>query len=234
METKNYLVIGGTKGIGAAIVEQLANESHKVYVWARSENETTLNAHVIFTINDATSSTYDTSALPEVLHGLVYCPGSINLKPFHRLTDADFLNDLHINLLGAIRTTQTVLPLLKKSSNASIVYFSTVAVSMGMGFHTSIASAKGAVEGLTKSLAAELAPGIRVNAIAPSLTATPLAEKLLATEEKQDAAKKRHPLQRYGNAAHIASLACFLLSHKSEFITGQIMHADGGLSSISK
>lgn len=234
MEQKNYLIIGGTKGIGAAIVSQLISEGHKVYVWARNTNDTAINTDVTFTINDVTAATYNTSALPEILHGLVYCPGSINLKPFHRLTDSDFVNDLQINLLGAVRTTQTVLPLLKKSGNASIIYFSTVAVSLGMGFHASIASAKGAVEGLTKSLAAELSPAIRVNAIAPSLTDTSLAEKLLATEEKQEAAKKRHPLQRYGNAAHIASLACFLLSDKSEFITGQIIHADGGLSSVSK
>lgn len=234
MEQKNYLVIGGTKGIGAAIVKQLASEGHKVYVWARNENEMNVHTDVVYTANDATASTYNTSALPDILHGLVYCPGSINLKPFHRLTDGDFLNDLQINLLGAIRTTQTVLPLLKKSGNGSVVYFSTVAVSLGMGFHASIASAKGAVEGLTKSLAAELSPAIRVNAIAPSLTDTSLAEKLLATEEKQEAARKRHPLQRYGNAFHIASLACFLLSDKSDFITGQILHADGGLSAISK
>lgn len=231
-QVKNYLVIGGTHGIGEHVTRQLCAEGHQVWVWARNSNDVLDMPNIKFIQNDVNAAAYNTDGLPDVLHGFVYCPGTINLKPFHRFTEEDFMNDLKVNLIGAVRTTQAALPALKKSGDASIVYFSTVAVAQGMGFHASIASAKGAVEGLTRSLAAELAPKIRVNAVAPSLTDTPLAEKLLATDEKKELAQKRHPLQRYGNAENMAALVCFLLSSNSDFITGQILHADGGLSSI--
>lgn len=231
-QAKNYLVIGGTHGIGEHVTRKLCAEGHRVWIWARHANEALYAANLTFVQNDVNAASYNMDTLPDVLHGFVYCPGTINLKPFHRFTEEDFLNDLKVNLIGAVRTTQAVLPALKKSRDAAIVYFSTVAVAQGMGFHASIASAKGAIEGLTRSLAAELAPTVRVNAVAPSLTDTPLAAKLLATEEKKELAQKRHPLQRYGNAENIASLVCFLLSNNSDFITGQILHADGGLSSV--
>jgi NAD(P)-dependent dehydrogenase (short-subunit alcohol dehydrogenase family) len=166
------------------------------------------------------------------LDGLVYFPGTIQLKPFHRLTADDFLNDLRVNCLGAVAAIQVALPALKKSGSASIVLFSTVAVAQGMPFHASIAAAKGAVEGLAKSLAAEFAPGIRVNVIAPSLTDTPLAAPLLNSEAKREAAAKRHPLQRVGSAEEVAELVSFLLSDASKSMSGQILRPDGGLSSL--
>lgn len=174
-------------------------------------------------------------SFPEIevaLNGLVYCPGTITLKPFRSLKEQDFLQDFEINLLGAFRVLQKYLPLLQQSEKASVVLFSTVAVSLGLPYHASVASAKGAVEGLTRSLASEWAPKIRVNAIAPSLTDTPLANRLLDSDSKRKASLERHPLKTIGQASDIASLACWLLSEKSQFVTGQIWKVDGGIGSL--
>lgn len=225
----NYLVVGGTRGIGAALTARLTHAEHDVLVWARNPVEITAARLVI---NDATAMSLDVEALPERLDGVVYCPGSINLKPFSRLTLEDFHQDFVQNLLGAVRTLRTVLPRLKQSPQASVVLFSTVAASTGMPFHASVAASKGAVEGLMRSLAAEWAPAIRVNAIAPSLTRTPLAEKLLSSAERAEAAAKRHPLQTIGEPDQIAAMAEFLLSPQSGFITGQVIGVDGGLSRL--
>lgn len=222
------LIVGGTKGIGAALVAQLA-EQHEIVVWARHGAEIP-GAQVV--VNNPAESAPDLSGLPEVLDGLVYCPGTINLKPFARLTPEDFMQDFSINLLGAVRSLQAVAPRLKKSPQASVVLFSSVAATTGMPYHASIAASKTAVEGFVRSLAAEWAPHIRVNAIAPSITATPLAEKLLNSPERLEAATRRHPLQRIGDAGEIAQLAAFLLSPQSAFITGQIITADGGLGRL--
>jgi NAD(P)-dependent dehydrogenase (short-subunit alcohol dehydrogenase family) len=171
--------------------------------------------------------------LPEVIDGLVFCPGSINLKPFNRLTTQDFLNDFNQNVLGAVALIQKILPNLKRANGASIVLFSTVAAKLGMPFHASVAASKAAIEGLAKSLAAEFAVSkIRVNVIAPSLTDTPLAAFLLNTDEKKEASGKRHPLQRIGTAEEIAQLVSFLLSDAASWITGQIIGADGGMGSL--
>jgi NAD(P)-dependent dehydrogenase (short-subunit alcohol dehydrogenase family) len=166
------------------------------------------------------------------LDGLVYCPGTINLKPFHRLKAEDFLEDFEINVMGAVKSIQDMLPLLKKSENASVVMFSTIAVQQGMGFHSSVAASKGAIEGFARALAAELAPKIRVNVVAPSIVNTPLADRLLNTDDKVKASEKRHPLQKIGTADDIAAMAQLLLSDESSWITGQIMHVDGGMSAI--
>jgi NAD(P)-dependent dehydrogenase (short-subunit alcohol dehydrogenase family) len=162
----------------------------------------------------------------------VYCPGSINLRPFERIKPADFEADFKLQVTGAIKVLQLVLPRLKKSANASIVLFSTVAVQSGLPFHTQVSISKGAIEGLTRALAAEYAPKIRVNCIAPSLTDTPLAASLLNTDQKKEANALRHPLKRVGTTEDIANMAAFLLSDKSSWITGQILHVDGGMSAI--
>jgi NAD(P)-dependent dehydrogenase (short-subunit alcohol dehydrogenase family) len=225
----NYLIIGASAGIGNAISEKLKLQGHQIFTAQRSmlQNENNTQNQQFNALED----TLDTSQLPAQIDGLVYCPGSINLKPFNRLTSSDFYNDWQINFLGAVKVIQAVLPQLK-AAKGSIVLFSSVAAQSGMTFHASIASAKAAVEGLTYSLAAELAPIVRVNAIAPSLTDTPLAQKLLADEARKEAAAKRHPLQKFGHVNDIASMACLLLSHDADFITGQVIKIDGGISNI--
>lgn len=226
---KSILLIGGNTGIGLATAKHLQAQGHKLLAAARSP-EPLAQLGIPSQPFEATGEV--TLELPDALDGLIYFPGSISLKPFHRLTEADFLQDFHINCLGAAKAIQAALPALKKSESASIVLFSTVAVAQGMAFHASIGAAKGAVEGLTKSLAAELAPKIRVNAIAPSLTDTPLAESLLNSEAKQEAAAKRHPLQQVGKPEDVAELVAFLMSEASRFMSGQILRPDGGLSTL--
>ena len=227
---KNIVVVGGTKGIGKQLVDALTGYNR--FVIARSQDELLLNEQTTFLPGDVTAPGIDISGLPDVIDGLVYCPGSINLKPFHRLTEADFLNEWQLNFMGAVKIIQQLLPALKKAETPSIVLFSTVAVQTGMPFHASIAAAKGAVEGLTRSLAAELSPKIRVNCIAPSLVQTSLAEKLTNTPEKIEAGGKRHALQRIGQPNDIAAMAEFLLSDKAAWITGQVLHIDGGMSTL--
>jgi NAD(P)-dependent dehydrogenase (short-subunit alcohol dehydrogenase family) len=173
--------------------------------------------------------------LPQIsqqIDGIVYCPGSINLKPFRTLKHQDFITELELNVLGAIKILQAYSSNLVQSKNASVVFFSTVAVQAGMPFHSSVAVSKGALEGLTRALAAEFAPKIRVNCIAPSLTQTPLAGKLINTPEKLEAGANRHPLKRIGTASDIANAAEFLLSEKAGWVTGQVIHIDGGMSTL--
>lgn len=173
------------------------------------------------------------SELPDVLHGLVYTPGTINLKPFTALKPEDFLADFQLNVLGAIQVIKAALKPLRNAKGSSVVMFSTVAVQLGLNYHTSIATAKGALEGFGRSLAAELASKqVRVNLVAPSLTDTPLAQNLLSTEEKQEASRERHPIGRYGQPEDIARAAVFLLSDDSSWVTGQVLHVDGGLLTL--
>ena len=227
---KNILLIGGSGGIGRAICE-LSQSDYNVYVASRT-NEGLAGLNVTHIPFDATSDVLDISLLPAVIDGFVYCPGSINLRPFKGLKLETFEADMNINFFSMVKITQQLLPQLTASSQSSIVLFSTVAASMGMPFHTSIAAAKGAIEGFAKSLAAEYAPKIRVNVIAPSLTNTPLADKFLNNETKQEKAAERHPLKRFGQADDLAQMAIFLLSDKSSWMTGQILHIDGGMSSL--
>jgi len=229
---KNILIIGGSTGIGLEIIKKLKIENANIFAASRHKGDLdeTIN-HFEVDINGDISELINN--LPPTLHGVVYCPGSINLKPFGRLTENDFLNDFKINVLGAVKILQSVITKLKNANGASVVLFSTIAVKTGLGFHASIAAAKGGVEGLTISLAAEFAQSkIRFNAIAPSLTDTPLASSLLSTPEKKEASNKRHPLGRYGTADDIASAAIFLLSDQSSWMTGQILNIDGGMSVI--
>lgn len=228
----NILVIGAGTGIGLELVKSLKNTTN-VFAVSRSFSEELNNTGVPVIWEDALTTTLNENFLPEVLHGVVYCPGSISLKPFNRFTLDDFENDFRQNVLGAVRILQQVLPNLKKANGAGVVLFSTVASKLGMPFHASIATSKAAVEGLTKSLAAEWAASkIRVNALALSLTDTQLASGLLNTPEKREAAAKRHPLQEIGNPEKIASLVSFLLSENGDWITGQIIGVDGGLGSV--
>lgn len=227
---KNILLIGGSYGIGLAIAKELQFENN-VYIASRS-NENLANVKAIHIAFDATTDTIDTSLLPNVIDGLVYCPGSINLRPFKGLKPEAFESDLQINFISLVKVIQSVLPNLLASEQASIVAFSSVAATMGMPFHTSVAASKGAIEGFAKALAAEYAPKIRVNVIAPSLTDTPLADKFLNNETKQEKSAERHPLKRFGKPEDSAQMATFLLSDKSSWISGQIFHVDGGMSSL--
>jgi NAD(P)-dependent dehydrogenase (short-subunit alcohol dehydrogenase family) len=227
------LVVGGSSGIGLELVKALTESDHEVYVGSRTNQTLVEMPNVHHLALDITAESFNLSAVPAILHGLAYCPGTILLKPFQRLTVEDFREDFNVNLLGAVKVIQACLNRLQKAPNgASIVLFSTVAVKTGMAFHASVASAKGAVEGLTRSLAAEFAPRIRVNAIAPSLTDTPLAQNLLSSAEKRQASADRHPLKRIGSPRDIARLALHLLSDSGSWITGQIIHADGGMGSL--
>lgn len=227
---KNYLVIGASSGIGLATAKILAAHGHKVYgTYNNTDSESSEN--IQYQHCDIREDGIELQ-LPEIIDGVVYCPGAIDLKPFARIKPASFIEDFNLQVMGAVRSIQTALPALKKSTNPSIVMFSTVAVQSGFNFHSKVAISKGAIEGLTKSLAAEYAPKIRVNTIAPSLTDTPLAAKLLSSDEKKDANAQRHPLKKIGTPEDIAEMAAFLLSDKSKWITGQIIHVDGGMSTL--
>lgn len=229
---KNILVIGASGGIGLALCKHLAG-AHKVYAVSRSLSPELNETGAVVFEEDVNLSRNFVSQLPDTLHGLVYCPGSINLKPFARLSEEDLLQDLRQNVLSAVAVTQAVLPQLKRSGSAAVIYFSTVAVKMGMPFHSAVAMCKGAIEGLTRSLAAELAVhSIRVNAIAPSLTDTPLASAFLSSPEKREAAAKRHPLNKVGKPEDLAALCAFLLGEQSQWMTGQVLAVDGGLGSL--
>ncbi len=222
---KRYLIVGSRTGIGQALQVDLERDGHVVL---------TINRTAGMTTNDFSADVV-ADPLPTIdgpLDGLAYCPGSINLKPFTGLKTDDFLADYNVNVMGAVRVLQHYQRNLKLAPKAAVVLFSTVAAQMGMPYHASIAAAKGAVEGLARSLAAEWAPHIRVNCIAPSLTDTPLAARLLNTDAKRAAAADRHPLKTVGNSKHVAALAKLLLTEATSFVTGQVWYADGGISSV--
>ena len=222
---KNIVIIGGSRGIGAEILKE-QSQSHTCINISRNEpNE--LNANIT---HHSVNVLEDELPNIESLDSLIYCPGSITLKPISTLKEEHFLSDYRINVLGAVRVIKKYLPLLKKGNNPSITLFSTVAVAQGMPFHASIASAKAAVEGLTKSLAAELAPTVRVNCIAPTITATELAANILKNEKMKENAINRHPLKKILDPSDVASLANFLIHEKS--MTGQVLGVDAGLSSL--
>ena len=224
---KKILVIGGSKGIGNAIINSLL-EKNKIFNLSRSAP---LQTHANLT-HYSTDILLDDLPQIDEIDTLIYCPGSINLKPIARLKLDDFRNDFEINVIGAVKAIQHYLPSLKKGNKPNILLFSTVASKLGMPFHASVAAAKSAVEGLTKSLGAELAPNIRVNAIAPTVTDTDLASKLLRNERMIENITERHPLKKYLKPEEVADLASFLISDKANSISGQIFELDCGIVSF--
>lgn len=229
---KSILIVGASSGIGKELGRQLSAHGLDVY---GTYNDTKVppedGVRSLFPL-DVMSPSFNFGFLPDSLDGLIYCPGSLILKPFTRISPSEFLKDYELQVVGAVKVIQGCLPKLKKSNDASIVLFSTIAVQVGFNFHSLVSSSKGAVEGLTKALAAEFAPKIRVNCIAPSITDTPLATHLLSTPEKKDANAQRHPLKKIGMPEDIANLIRFLISSESNWMTGQVFHIDGGLSSL--
>lgn len=224
---RKIIVIGGSKGIGNAIIDTLLPTFDCINI-SRSTPEDLTNK---ITHYNCDVTIHELPDIEDADH-LIYCPGSINLKPISRLSVEDFQEDFNINVLGAVKAIKKYLPILKKGNHPSILLFSTVAVKLGMPFHASIATAKAGIEGLTKSLAAELAPTIRVNAIAPTVTNTSLASKLLRNEKSMEQMKERHPLKKYLEPEEVASMASFLISENATSITGQIFEMDCGLVNV--
>ena len=221
------LIIGGTKGIGKAIVSEVI-EQHEVVCLSRNISDFTHNnyKHIKFDVlNDE---------FPEIesLDTLIYCPGTINLKPISSLTLDDFRYDFELNVIGAIKAIKKYLNLLKKSENPSILMFSTVATKLGMPYHTSVSVSKSGIDGLVKTLGAELAPKIRINAIAPTITNTDLASKILRNEKVIENMIERHPLKKILSPDEIAKMASYLISKNSSSISGQIFNMDAGIVSF--
>lgn len=224
---KKIIIIGGSKGIGKAITESLLSK-HQIVNISRTSPEIQ-HSNLTHLYCDVLSD-----ELPQIeeADGLIYCPGSINLKPFNRLSVDDFRTDFEINVIGAVKCIQAYTKALAKSESASVVLFSTVATKLGMPFHACVATAKSAVEGLTKSVAADLAPKIRVNAIAPTITNTELAAKFLRNERMIESTIQRHPLKKYLEPSEVAAMAEYLISDVSKSISGQIFNLDCGIVSL--
>lgn len=226
---KNILLIGGSHGIGLAIAKQLHTD-HNLYIASRTkEGLEHLDVHHI--PFDVLEDELELTTLPRALDGFVYCPGSIVLKPFRMMDIATFRDDMNLNFFGLVKVASAIQGRMNEGSN--MLFFSTAAVSTGMPFHTSIAAAKGAIEGFARAMAAEYAPGIRVNVIAPSLVDTPLAARLINTDAKKGKMEERHPLKRVGMPSDIANLAVFLLCQENHWITGQVFGVDGGISTLN-
>lgn len=239
MQGKNLVIVGGSRGIGLGIVQRCAAQGASVLVASRSmgqlatlqQSTAELISHVAL---DVTKESLSSAQLPPTIDGFVYAPGSINLGMLRSLDVQQMRDDFELNVVGAVRCLQAALPGLKASGVGSAVFFSTVAVAQGLPMHTSISAAKSAIEALVRTWAAELSPTIRVNAIAPALTDTPLAERFLSTEEKRKAMDARYPLGRVGQIDDMSAAVEFLLSDRSSWITGQVLHVDGGLSTVRK
>lgn len=229
---KNVLIIGGTSGIGLATSRLLADCGHAVFSTYNSKEHLDSLENVSRYRLNVLEDELDFSYLPDNLDGLVYCPGAVNIGPFNRLSPQSFREDFELQVVGAVKVIQAVLSRLQKSDQSSIVLFSSIAASLGFNFHSQVAASKSALEGLAVSLAAEFAPKIRVNVVAPSITHTPLTEKFLNSAEKVRNNENRHPLQTIGQAEDIAKSVRFLLSDESSWVTGQVLSVDGGLSKI--
>lgn len=232
MESKNYLIIGASSGIGLELARTLYAEGNQVYGTYYSKKANELPSGIHYHYLDVREDSLDFSFVPERIDGFVYCPGAISLKPFTRISISDFEKDYELQVLGAIKCIQGNISRLKEGKTPSILLFSSIAANQGLNFHTQISVSKSALEGLTKALGAELAPNIRVNCIAPSLTDTPLAQSLLNSDQKKEANGMRHPMKRVGTVEDMAAYAAFLLSDRASWVTGQIVGVDGGLSTL--
>ena len=224
---RHILIIGGTKGIGKAIIDLLIEEN-KIICMSRSVSNYNHENYNHIQL-DATIDNYPDL---EKIDSLVYCPGSINLKPISTLSIEDFRNDFELNVIGAVKSIKKYLPLLKKGENPSILLFSTVATKLGMPYHASVSASKSAIDGIVKTLGAELAPKIRINAIAPTITNTELASKILRNEKVLENMIERHPLKKILSASEVAKMAKFLISNDASSISGQIINMDAGIVSF--
>ena len=232
---KNYVIIGGTSGIGLSVVKLLAQHNHHLFVGSRNERNINDVKQATFFHCNVVDNIFEFPKNIDTIDGLMYCPGSLSLMPFKRIKENIIMNEFKINVFGLLDSINFFLPFLQKNKEkSSIVLLSSVAVSLGMKYHTLVGATKGAVEGITRSLAAEFAPKIRFNAVAPSITKTALSKKFLSSEKMKNNLENRHPLNRIGYPEDIAHAATYLLSDKSDWITGQIIHVDGGLSSMSQ
>jgi NAD(P)-dependent dehydrogenase (short-subunit alcohol dehydrogenase family) len=227
----HYLIVGASSGIGKAVAARLLQLGHQVTATYHAHPPESADAISWHHFN-AMEMQAALDWMPALLDGVVYCPGSIQLKPFHRISAQQFLDDYQLQVGGMIRILQSAYPALKKSSQAAVVLYSTVAVQRGFPFHSQVSASKGAIEGFARALAAEWAPTIRVNVIAPSITDTPLGSALINTPEKKESNAQRHPLKRIGTVEDIAQMTTFLLSPDTGWITGEILHVDGGMHSI--
>ncbi|MEX2442046.1 MAG: SDR family oxidoreductase [Alkalispirochaeta sp.] len=232
---KSVLVVGASSGIGHAVLTALLAEGADLYAWSRTEPDGGFPPGVTYSSVDVTRDLSEQNPkFPDNLDGVVFAPGSINLGSFKQLKPQVYLDDYNLNVVGAVRVLQLVQGPLIAESGGSVVMYSTVAAGVGMQFHASVASAKAALHGLTGTLAAEFAEkNVRFNLVAPSLTDTPLAQRLLANDKKRDAAAQRHPLKRVGTPGDIARATLFFLNPENSWITGQTIGVDGGLSAIS-
>lgn len=231
-QNRNYLIVGASSGIGLEITNQLLDFGANLYTVSRRELPIEIAEKVQKHFALDVTTEFEITNLPDVLDGVVYCPGNINLKPFLRLKSNDFINDFNLNVVGAVRVLGQSINSLLKSENASVIMYSSIAAGVGMNFHSVTSSVKSAIEGFTKSMAAEYAPKIRFNTISPTLTDTNLAKSLLNTDDKRKNMADRNPMKRVGSANDIANMSLFLLSHQSSYITGQIISVDGGASNI--
>lgn len=234
MSKKSFVVVGGSKGIGLGITKELSSRGHDVLVLSRTSEGLAELSGVRHQGFDVTTDDVDKSWLPESIDGVAYCPGSINLRSFRSLKPELFREDFELNVVGAVKVLQAALAGLKKNGDSSVLLFSTVAVAQGMHAHASIAASKGAIEGLTRTLAAEFSPHTRVNCLAPALTDTPLTEKFFADPEKAKSLGEKYPLGRTGTIDDLAASAVFLIDGQSKWITGQVWGVDGGMSCVRK
>lgn len=231
----SFVIAGGSTGIGFELVRSLAAADQQIHVYSRTKGDLAELSNVTHHTCDFTAEIVELDGLPETIQGAAYCPGSINLRSFRSLKPADFRQDFEINLVGAVKFLQACFKGLKKGAGenpTSVVLFSTIAVGQGLPMHASVAAAKGAVVGLTRSLAAEWAPHVRVNCLAPALTETPLASRFFTSPEAREAMSAKYPLGRTGLPTDLASMAHFLLRSENSWITGQVIGVDGGMSTL--